>query len=363
MYKDQELIIFSLLFSKIEEGRFPKQSIDLKALYSLFKLSINMNINIFNQSIDDLEKLIEKSICELKKKNPRIKESSKEANLKNFFLNDKFNVNQLKNKANNEMKLCEENDIKYITYNSPNYPQSLKSIEEPPFVIFYKGKFPNEESLKKSLAVIGSRKPEKKYGNQVAKKVGKILSDNGWINISGLALGCDEFGHRGSIEGKLGITGAILPSGLLQPIYPLENQNLAKDILSNNGFLMSELPPSIKKSRLFLVLRDRLQSGMTRGVFVVETTVSGGTLHTVKYSLEQGRITIVWDPLKIKDILNVEEVQGNLSLLGIKDTKLKKVISKSLKNDIIGAKSSEELLDILKEKTKEDKALIQKSLM
>ncbi len=195
-----------------------------------------------------------------------------------------------------------------------------------------------------------------------------MLLNRGWWNISGLATGCDEYGHIGS----LGATGAILGQGLATDLFPEQNRELARKIIENNGFLMSELPPSTKSVNLYFILRNRLQSGLTKGIFVVETSDNSGTLHTVKYSLEQGKATYVLDVnnsgtlhtvkysleqgkatyvldvREVADLRREEVVKGNIKLLDEKEKIAGNVtISKKLKEKIIGIKKLKDFENIL----------------
>lgn len=352
VYSLEELMMFAIIYSDIENGRFPKPKVNHKSLYHLFNNSLKNEVNIFKIDKIKLENFIEQTIKDLVGNKDLEKVDKKVEELKNYFLYDsgKNKIEQLKNKALEEFKLAEEQQINCIDYFSEDYPKYLKEIEQPPFIIFYKGYFPKNIELEKSLAVIGTRNPDKKYGEKVATKTGKMLKEIGWWNISGLAIGCDEYGHKGSLEAG-GMTGAILGQGLGTTVFPKENIQLAEDILKNKGFLMSELPPSISPSSIFFVLRDRLQSGMTRGIFVVETSNKSGTLHTVKYSLSQERLTYVWDPSDIEDLRDSEEVIGNMKLLRKTDNKDKfnVPISEKSKDKIIGIKNSFELKQKLAE--------------
>lgn len=349
IYSDEEMILFSLIYSDVEEGRFARPHLSHKALYSIFWQSISDELNIF--AIDNtrnLKELFSNAIKKLKELGQIREEEKYLDELNSYFIENKARFLSLKEKIGEEIQLCELHNIKYKTYFSDGYPISLKELKDPPFVIYYKGYLPKNSELERSLAIIGTRNPDEKYGREVAKRTGEMLTNSGWWNISGLAVGCDEYGHIGSLNAG-GATGAILAHGLAQPIFPKENNSLAEDILAKDGFLLSEIPPSIKLSSIFLVLRDRLQSGMTKGIFVVETSEKSGTLHTVKYSLEQNRFTLVWDPSNIKDLSSSIEINGNLILLEKKKGTLSPNVPKKLFSNIIGIETSKFLKDKLEE--------------
>lgn len=339
IYSNQEMILMSLIYSDITEGRFASPKLSHKALYAVFNYSLEQNINFLEiKNISELKIFFVNSIKKLKETSQIRDEEKYIEELSLYFIENKDKIDIFQERVIKELELCEIHNIKYETYFSEKYPISFKELKDPPFVIFYKGILPKNKELEKSLAIIGTRNPEEQYGREVARRIGQLLLEEGWWNISGLAMGCDEYGHIGS----LGATGAILAHGLVQQIFPKENIKLAEDIISNGGFLLSELPPSTKLAPLFLVLRDRLQSGMTKGIFVVETSEKSGTLHTVKYSLEQKRFTLVWDPSDTK-LNNCKEVKGNLILIEKEKGTLSPVVPKKFYSNIIGIKNSEEL--------------------
>jgi len=352
VYLKRELMLFSLIYSDVIEGGYPVLKLSHDILYKVFFYSIDREQNIFKLDRISLRKIILESVHTLKLENPRIKAEKRVENAIAYFLSEDgiFNLERLKKRIEEEFKVCEKEGIKYIGYFSKNYPKNLRELKDPPFMIFYRGYFPNEEELDRSLAIIGSRKPEKKYGREVARRVGILLAQNNWWNISGLALGCDEYGHLGSLEGD-GQTGAILGQGLARPIYPKENRELSKKILDKNGFLMSELPPTTSNLSLFFILRNRLQSGMTCGIFVVQTGRSGGTLHTIKYSLQQERKTIIWDPGHIEELEGMDEILGNKILIEGRKDKLGVSIGGDLRKKILKVKQARGIYEILNEQS------------
>lgn len=311
LYNVQEYFIWSILYSlrpikENEKNDFNKnRMINLNFLYSLFKYSYENKINIFKLNKNELELIL---ISQLSK--TKLQEEKKEKHL-NIFLKKMEN---LKLQVEKEMNLCKNHDIKYITYEDENYLARLKKLENPPFIIFYKGYLPNEEELKNSLAIIGSRETVQ-YSEETARKSGEILSKNNIWNISGLALGCDSFGHEGSIIGG-GKTGAVLSLGLTD-IYPKKNKKLADKILKNGGFLLSEYCPSAQNSKEFLVERDRLQSALTDGVFVIQCGLKSGTVHAVITAIELKKKIFIWKPIN-KEKIPKEEIElfkGNEALI------------------------------------------------
>lgn len=352
IYTLENYILFSLIYSCVKEGKYGRQEYESDILFEIFKVSLLENENIFEANTVKKMDIIERSFENLKLKKPRVKRENRIKSMEELFIKGEV-LNDLEKKIYLEIELLEKNNIKTIVYEDEKYPKHLKKLMDSPFIIYYKGYFPTDRELEKSLAIVGSRNPESVYGKEVARRVGKTLLDEGWWNISGLALGCDEYGHKGSI----GATGAILAQGLATPLFPKENIELSNEILANEGFLMSELPPSIKPNAVFFVLRDRLQSGLTRGIFVVETSTRSGTLHTVKYALEQNKKAFIWNPSSIKSLENIKEVGGNIGLLDKSSKKYDFNVSipRKLKENTISILNNRELIGYLQEMEKEIK--------
>lgn len=335
MYTEEEMVIFSIIYSDYTKEQYPREKADHELLFESFKLSLEYEESFFDEQIR--EKLLVKSVENLQRKNPRKDYGKRCEELKKYFENFTYEIYM--KKAEKEIALAQENSIKIITYLSDKYPQHLKNIKIPPFVLYVKGLFPQKKEFERSIAIIGSRKMDKKYGKNLALKLGEYLLENAWYNISGLALGCDEYGHIGS----MGATGAVLGQGLCTPVFPCENTQLARDIVDNDGFLLSELPPSTQPAGHFLILRDRLQSGLTKGVIVVETSINGGTLHTVKYALEQKRKVFVMDMSHITVVENEEVIKGNRALLDCNLSMGSINIPKKERKRIIGIKKIKDL--------------------
>ncbi|MCK5490350.1 MAG: DNA-processing protein DprA, partial [Candidatus Pacebacteria bacterium] len=183
-----------------------------------------------------------------------------------------------------EMEKLEQEDIKIITINDEIYPTLLKEISSAPAILYYKGKIQKDET---AISIVGSRKVST-YGIQVTTKLSRDLAQNGITIISGMALGIDGIAHRECL--KLGKrTVAILGNGLDEKsIYPTSNRQIAKDIIVN-GAIISEYPIGTPPLRQHFPARNRIISGLSLGVLVIESAQSSGTLHTAKFALEQNR--------------------------------------------------------------------------
>ena len=175
-------------------------------------------------------------------------------------------------------------EIKEIKIEDEKYPNQLKEIKNPPNKIFLVG---NEKILQSDgIAVIGSR-CNTEYGEKYATKFSKELAKQGLTIISGMAVGIDGFAHKGalSVGGK---TIAVLGSGF-NNIYPEENKELFKQIIENDGAIITEYEPDVKPNSENFPKRNRIVSGLSKGVLVIEAVYRSGTSITAKLAQSQGR--------------------------------------------------------------------------
>lgn len=166
-----------------------------------------------------------------------------------------------------------------------NYPNQLALIHKAPSVLYYKG---NIDSINqhKNIAVIGSRHISG-GGMELAYRIGHALGKRGINVVNGLALGCDTYALRGALAAG-GNCVAVMPCGLGQ-IVPRSNIGLAEELLFNGGCLVSEYPDRTPVQKYRYVERDRLQSGISDGVLVIEAEYDSGTMYTVGYAMKQGK--------------------------------------------------------------------------
>lgn len=176
--------------------------------------------------------------------------------------------------------------IKIISFQDEKYPKLLHQISDYPILLNYIGDI-NMLNINPTVAVIGTREATD-FGKKIGVRLGEFFASNGFNIVSGLAVGCDTAGHRGALNVN-GFTTAVLAHGL-DKVYPKENKSLANEIIEKGGLLISEY--FVKQSPLanFFVERDRIQAGLSLGVIVIETDVRGGTMHTVRFCLENNRI-------------------------------------------------------------------------
>lgn len=175
--------------------------------------------------------------------------------------------------------------IKEINFSSDKYPKQLREIYNPPKRIYAIG---NIEILNKvGIAIVGSRKATE-YGKKVAFRLSKDLSERDIVTISGLAKGIDSYAHIGSLNVQNGKTIAVLGSGI-KVIYPKENIELARQIVRKGGCIISEYPPDDTPNKSNFPERNRIISGLSKGVVIVEASEKSGALITADFALEQGR--------------------------------------------------------------------------
>lgn len=180
--------------------------------------------------------------------------------------------------------------IEEISIESTEYPEQLRKIYNPPIKLYVLG---NKKILKqKGIAIVGSRNATE-YGKKIAIKISRELTEKGINIISGLALGIDSYAHFGNLQVQnklkdIGKTIAILGSGINE-IYPKQNIELAKRIIQTGGCILSEYPLGDKPQRLNFPQRNRIISGLSSGILVVEASKKSGALITAEFGLEQGK--------------------------------------------------------------------------
>lgn len=178
----------------------------------------------------------------------------------------------------------EKSDINICGIYDDNYPILLKNIYDPPYILYYRGQLP-KNSLR-CCSIVGSRKATS-YGRKTAMEIGKALGKNGVVVVSGMALGADACAHSGCIEGN-GITVAVLGSGV-DICTPSSNRKLMDSIIESGGCVMSEYPPGTPGIGRNYPRRNRIISGMSECLVVVEADLRSGTSITAGMALEQGR--------------------------------------------------------------------------
>ena len=183
-----------------------------------------------------------------------------------------------------ELQRIREFGAEVITAESPLYPRQLREIHAPPIVLYVWGELLERDQH--AIGVIGSRRTTH-YGTESAKKISYQLAYAGLTVISGLARGIDTAAHQGALAAK-GRTIAVIGSGLMN-LYPPENAALAGKIRSGNGAVVSEFSMQVEPDRQTFPMRNRIISGWSHGILVVEAGLNSGALITATQALEQGR--------------------------------------------------------------------------
>ncbi len=181
--------------------------------------------------------------------------------------------------------LMERYNISYVVFGTESYPQQLTNIYDPPFLLFLRGtgKLLAEG---KYIAVVGTRNPTAE-GMQAAVSFAAEAVHAGNIIVSGLAYGIDSAAHRGTIAAN-GKGIAVLACGV-DTVYPSVHKRLALQLLENGGLLISEYAPGTPAQKWRFIQRNRIISGLSSAVVVVEAPPGSGALSTAEFALEQGR--------------------------------------------------------------------------
>ena len=183
-----------------------------------------------------------------------------------------------------ELRRINDFGARVITQFSPQYPKSLREIHSPPIVLYVWGEIQDRDHH--AIGIIGARRTTH-YGTESAKKLAYQLAYSGLTVISGLARGIDTAAHQGALAAK-GRTIAVIGSGLSK-LYPPENKALAQRIGNGNGAVVSEFSMEIEPDRQTFPMRNRIISGWSHGILVVEAGANSGALITASQALEQGR--------------------------------------------------------------------------
>ncbi len=200
----------------------------------------------------------------------------------------------------------ETRGINFLTLEDENYPQMLKNIDNPPAVLYYKGKL-FECNLEKTLAVVGSRKASYN-GREDLKKLLSGLANTDICIVSGLASGIDTVAHTSAIENNLKTIG-VIASGF-DFTYPASNKGLYQNIENGYGAVVTEYYPTFEPLKFRFPQRNRIVSGLSYGTLVSEASLKSGALITANLTLEQGR-----ELMCIPGLISNPNTQGIYKLL------------------------------------------------
>ena len=175
--------------------------------------------------------------------------------------------------------------VSKISHLSLNYPEALREIEPAPKDLYVLGELPSAPAL----AIVGTRRPSQ-YGRDITYRLASELATAGMVIVSGLAYGLDAVAHRAALDVG-GKTVAVLANGL-DSIYPRAHRELANEILTKGGAIVSEQPEGTPPLKQHFAARNRIISGLSLGVLVTEAATESGTLITAKFAAEQNRLVM-----------------------------------------------------------------------
>lgn len=199
------------------------------------------------------------------------------------LLRERREMSNARARARKTLEEAAQRGVRVLSVFDDEYPLALQSLTDRPPLLFVKGKLPP----RRSVACIGTREPSE-FGTIVSNRLVETLVAADWAIVSGLAIGVDTLSHEAALRGGGG-TVAVMAGGL-DGVYPKQNAGLAEEILERGGALVSEQAFGIPPSPRNLVQRDRLQSGLSIATFVMQTDIKGGSMHTVRYTLQQNRL-------------------------------------------------------------------------
>ncbi len=192
--------------------------------------------------------------------------------------------NKSLNRAQEILGECEALNIDILTIFDSLYPEPLKNISDPPVLLYVKGTFPSMDKIP-AISIVGSRKPSN-YGARMAEKIAEGLGKRGFIVVSGMARGVDTCAHKGAIKAEA-LTIAVLGCGV-DVLYPPENSAI-KSLIELNGAVVSEFAPGTAPLPTHFPVRNRIVSGMSQSVLVIEGKASSGSTITASLAKDQGK--------------------------------------------------------------------------
>jgi len=190
-----------------------------------------------------------------------------------------------KQKLDKYINYMESKNIFLVSFKNKDYPDKLKNIYDMPAFLYIRGNL--ENLYYDNVAIVGSREATD-YGKIVARNVAKELADKNINIVSGLALGIDKYAHLGALDSNIGKTIAVLGTGVADSeIYPFQNKKVFERILESNGTIISEFKLGTTPAKYNFPRRNRIISGLSEKILVVEAKENSGSLITADFALEQ----------------------------------------------------------------------------
>jgi len=218
--------------------------------------------------------------------------------------------NQYLAKADKILEITNKSKIKILNCFEEQFPKQLRTIPNPPIQLFAKGDIDVLNSFDKSIAVIGTRNPTE-ISKKIAFEIAEKFSKKDYVIVSGLAKGCDTAAHEGCLK-NYGSTVAVLAHGL-HDIFPKSNVGLSEKIIKSSGCLVSEYYTGKDPEDHFFIERDRIQSGLSSSIVLIESKIDGGSMHTVNFAKAQNR-----NIYALKPVDNSNSFLGNKKVINDK---------------------------------------------
>ena len=235
----------------------------------------------------------------------------------------KYDPERFLKEAEKAIPFMEKVGIKTVRFDDPSYPKSLTLMPDLPFLIYYKGNI--NYNYNKSIAIVGTREPDKE-GIETTEKLAATLVNNGFSIISGLAKGIDSISHKICVKNS-GKTLAVLGCGI-DRTYPADNRQLVREILDNDGAIISEYPPGIPPQRWLFPRRNRIIVGLARATLIVQAPERSGSLISAILCADYNKDLFIYIPSSETN----EIFKGNINLIN---------------NGAKGIKNGEEIIDDL----------------
>ncbi|WP_230349022.1 DNA-processing protein DprA [Methylobacillus methanolivorans] len=229
-----------------------------------------------------------------------------------------------------DIEIANDQSHSIISIYDKEYPNLLWNIPDRPALLFIKGNLNNFSD--KAIAIIGTRDPSN-HGIEICDRVTQFFAENNWQIVSGLALGLDTIAHTSALKYQTS-TVAVLAHGL-DTISPKSNRFLAEEIVDNGGLLVSEYPYQTPTFSSNFVERDRIQAAISRGVFMIQSGLSGGSLHASRAIISYDRYLMIPYPTKLDMMNKISSIEANLLLSNGSDNEKSKLLNcniNSLKN-------------------------------
>ncbi len=216
--------------------------------------------------------------------------------------------NDYRNVLDRYIDYMNKNKISLISYKDEEYPQLLHQVYDFPVYLYVRGNMGN--LCGDNIAIVGSRTPSN-YGKKVALEISKYVADRNVNVVSGMARGIDTYAHLGCLNSSIGKTIAVLGTGVSnEEVYPKENKKLFEKILEASGTIVSEYKLFTKPEKFHFPLRNRIISGISKKIVVVEAKKNSGSLITANYGLDQGR-----DIFAVPGNINAKDSVGTNNLI------------------------------------------------